>query len=303
MDKNIITQAVKTVKENSPKRNFNQSFDLIINLKNVDVKKTGLDFFVQLHFSKGKKTKICALVGPELEKEAREVCDTVISQNEFQKYTKDKKIVKKLAKQHDFFIAQANIMPQVATSFGRVLGPKGKMPNPKAGCVVPPKTNLKILYERLQKTLRINAKTDPIVHCTVGKEDMNEEEIVDNVSNVYTSVIHQLPQEKNNIKSVFLKLTMGKPVLVGKPREKGEKKGKTEKKGEEKKEKIGKLEEVKEIGGKKERLQEEKKEKINEKKKKKVEGKKEVKEEKQEKKEEVKKETKKDIKKETKEKK
>lgn len=218
MDKNIISNAIKKIKENSGKRNFKQSYDLIINLKNLDLKQADhqLDFFVQLHFSKGKKIKVCGLVGPELQNEAKTVFDTVITQDEFAKYAKDKKAIKKLAQEHEFFVAQANIMPLVASSFGRVLGPRGKMPNPKAGCVVPPKTSLKPLYERLQKTLRISAKVEKIVQCAVGTEEMKDEEIIDNVINVYNNVIHHLPQEKNNVKSVLLKLTMGKPVLVGK---------------------------------------------------------------------------------------
>lgn len=263
MENKEILAAIKAAKENSKKRNFKQSFDLIINLKNVDVKKADqqLDFFIPLHFSRGKKAKVCALVGPELETEAKNVCDTVILLDDFGKYAKDKKLVKKLAKEHYFFIAQANIMPQVATTFGRVLGPRGKMPNPKAGCIVAPKTNLKPLYERLQKTVKITAKTEPIVQCIVGNEDIPDEEVMDNAVNVYNQVIHHLPQEKNNVGSVYLKLTMGKPIAlirrktvskeedkkeelkpeVKKPKEKEKSEEKIEEvKGEKKKQKKGK---------------------------------------------------------------
>ncbi|NQV08517.1 50S ribosomal protein L1 [Candidatus Woesearchaeota archaeon] len=238
MNNKEIMAAIKAARENSKKRNFKQSFDLIINLKNVDIKKTDeqLDFFVPLHFSRGKDIKICALVGPELESDAKNVCDNSIPASDFQKYAKDKKLVKKLAEEYYFFIAQANIMPQVATTFGRVLGPRGKMPNPKAGCVVPPKGSLKPLYDRLQKTIKIVAKTDPIVHCVVGSEEMPDEEVMDNILTVYNQVIHHLPQEKNNIKSAYLKLTMGKSfALMG---VKLEKEKKSEAPKEEKKDEV-----------------------------------------------------------------
>ena len=124
------------------------------------------------------------------------------------------KLLKKLSNDHDLFIAQATIMPKVATSFGRVLGPRGKMPNPKAGCIVPPNANLKPLYENLQKTLKISAKKEPLIQTYVGKEDTAEEIVIDNIKTIYTTLIHHLPNEKNNIKSIYIKYTMSKPVQI-----------------------------------------------------------------------------------------
>lgn len=216
MDKTKVIEALKKAKESSKKRNFTQSFDLIVNLKDLDLKKPEhqADFFASLRYGTGKKAKICALVSPELEKEAREACDKVVLQEEFQSYAKDKKLVRKLAKDYDFFIAEAPLMPQIATFFGKVLGPKGKMPNPKAGCIVAPKTNLKPLYDKLQKTVRITAKTSPIIQCIVGKEDMPEEQTADNIITLYEQILHHLPNEEENIKSVLIKTTMGKPASL-----------------------------------------------------------------------------------------
>ncbi len=215
MDKNAIIKVLNELKEKSPKRNFKQTFDLIVNLKELDMKKPEhqVDFFATLQHPR-KKIKVCAFVGPELLEEARNVCDLAISQDEFEKYSKDKKLAKRLALDYDFFIAQANIMAPVATTFGRVLGPKGKMPNPKAGCVVPPKISLKPLYEKLQKTARISAKKDLILQIAIGKEDGNEDEIADNVLAIYDQLIHHLINEKNNIRNVLLKLTMSKPIKL-----------------------------------------------------------------------------------------
>src|SRR3990172_6920050 len=122
-----------------------------------------------LPYNRGKKISVCALVGPELAEEAKKVCDGAILSDDFGKYP-DKKEIKKLASKYDFFIAQANVMPKVATSFGRVFGPKGKMPNPKAGCIVPPNANLKTLYDKLQKTVRLYAKERPMIQIPVGNE-------------------------------------------------------------------------------------------------------------------------------------
>jgi large subunit ribosomal protein L1 len=216
MKKEDILKAIKQLKENSEKRNFKQTIDLIITLKDLNLKKPEeqVDFFQNLHFPYGKKIKICALVGPELLSQAEENCDIAVSIDDFDKYVKDKKAIKKLAKEYDYFIAQANIMPKIAGVFGKVLGPRGKMPNPKSGCIVPPNANLKVLSERLKRLVRVSAKTMPMAQCTVGKEDSKEEEIADNVLTIYDALIHHLPKGKNNVKNILLKLTMSRPVKL-----------------------------------------------------------------------------------------
>jgi large subunit ribosomal protein L1 len=256
MNKNDILKTLKSVKDNSPKRKFKQSYDLIINVKNLDIKKTDnqIDTFIQLHHGRGKKIKLCALVGPELREAAKTSCDTVVELDNFDKYAKDKIATKKLAQEHDFFIAQANIMPKVAAAFGKVLGPKGKMPNPKAGCVVPPNANISALAEKLQNTVRVSVKVAPLFQCRIGSEDTKEEDIVSNAMDVYNSLIHALPTGQHNIRSIYLKLTMGPSVKVGgvvepasdKKEKKPKEKSKSEK--ESKSEEKSKSEESKDSG-------------------------------------------------------
>ncbi len=236
MNKNDFIKALKTSKDNSPKRKFKQSYDLIINLRNLDLKKTEnqIDIFIQLHYDRGKKVKICALVGPELKATAKEECDMSIELSDFDKYAKNKKLTKKLAQNYDFFIAQANIMPKVAAAFGKVLGTKGKMPNPKAGCIVPPNANLKALVTKLQNSVRIRVNVSPLFQCRIGNEDTPEEHLIDNAFIIYNSLIHSLPGEKNNIRSVYLKLTMGPSIKVGTETEEAPQKKKKEEKPKEK---------------------------------------------------------------------
>lgn len=216
MNKNKFLEALKKAKEGSKKRNFKQKVDLIVNLKDLNLKKPEqqVEFFLKLNYDKGRESKICALVGPELAAKAKSACDNVILADDFQKYAGDKKLSKKLCNDYDFFIAQANIMAKVAAAFGRILGPKGKMPNPKAGCVVTEKTDLNTLCANLKKTVKISAKTSLIIQLIIGNEEMKDEDIADNAYNVYEQLAHHLPNEKHNIKSMFVKLTMGKPIKV-----------------------------------------------------------------------------------------
>ncbi len=216
MEKKQIIEALKKVRENSNKRKFNQRVDLVINLKDLDLKKPEqqVDLFLNLPKGKGKKTKICALVGPELIEDAKKDMDMAISQDEFEKYQSNKKLAKKLAGDYDFFVAQSNIMPKVAAAFGRALGVRGKMPNPKAGCVVLPKANLKNVHASLQTLVRVMAKTQPMIQVAIGTEGMADDDLAENFSSIYNAVIHALPKEVNNVKNVFLKTTMGKPVAL-----------------------------------------------------------------------------------------
>lgn len=215
-EKELFIKALKDLRSSSKKRNFNQSVDLIILLKNLDLKKAEnkKEFFVTLPREIDKKVKVCAFVGPETYEEAKKNCDLAILQEEFDSYAKNPRKMKKLARDYDWFIAQANIMPQVASAFGKVLAPRGKMPNPKAGCIFPPKASLKPIVEKLRKTVKISIKKAPMVQVRVGTESMKDEDIIENIIHVFESVLHNLPNEKNNIKSVLLKFTMSAPVKV-----------------------------------------------------------------------------------------
>lgn len=225
MDKKEIIEAIKIAREVSKKRNFKQSFDLVINLKNLNLKKPdeNLLLFTQLNHSTGKKTKVCAFVDYELEKQAKETCDLVILKDEFPKYETKKKELKKIGRAYDYFIAQADIMPKVATLAGRILGPIGKMPNPKVGGVVPGNLpTIKPIVDKLRTTIKLQTKNELTVKTLIGNESMKDEEIADNVLGLYNFVLHSLPQEKNNIKSVVVKLSMGSPVIIGKEYKKEE---------------------------------------------------------------------------------
>ncbi len=162
MDKNKVLETIKTIRENSVKRNFNQTFDLIVNFKDLDLKKTNLDLFFTLPYSRSKSIKICGVVGEELEKQAKECCDEVIVDRDLKQYS-DKKLVRKISKSYDFFIAQANLMGQIASVFGRTLGPLGKMPNPKFGGVLMPGMNVKSIVDKFRKSVRVMTKKEAIM--------------------------------------------------------------------------------------------------------------------------------------------
>jgi len=188
------------------KRNFNQTIDLIINLKKYDFKKNPLNLFVNLPH-KIKDKKICAFFETENENVK------TITQKEFKKYS-DKAELKKLVKNFDFFIAQASLMPKVATVFGRFLGPVGKMPSPQLGVLIDAnEKTINELKEKINSSIKIRTK-EASIKLAIGKENMKDEEVIENILAVYDVILKSLPREKDNIKDVEIKFTMTKPQKI-----------------------------------------------------------------------------------------
>lgn len=218
MNKEEVLKAIKELREKSPKRKFSQSVDLVVNLQNLDLKKPEhkVDLYIQLPHSKGKKLRLCAFVDAQLESKAKGLFDTVIVKNDFPKWLNNKKEQKKLASSHDFFVAQVELMTQIAQTFGKVLGSRGKMPNPKAGCVVPGAIpTLEPVVKKLQNMVRLQTKNELCIKASIGTEKMKDEELADNFLAAYNALLSALPQEKNNIKYAALKLTMGPLFKMG----------------------------------------------------------------------------------------
>ena len=201
-----FASAIKKLRESKEKKNFDQTIDLIVNLKNFDVRREAFNTFISVPH-KVKDKKIAAF----LEKDSK-VIDT-IKKDDFPRY-KDKKDIKSLIKKYDFFMANAKLMPAIATSFGRVLGPVGKMPSPQLG-ILPSEDEEMILAikEKINSTVRVRVK-EPSIKVGIGKESLTDEQIMRNAATIYSKLIELLPRNKDNIRNIKIKFTMGKPVNV-----------------------------------------------------------------------------------------
>jgi large subunit ribosomal protein L1 len=200
-----LKSAIAELRKSEP-RKFKQTVDLVVNLQKFEVKKTPLNIFIRIpHKSKDKK------IAGFFESKS-EIIDS-ITEMDFKKYN-DKKKLKSLVNKYDFFIAQAKLMPKVATVFGRVLGPAGKMPSPQMGIVLnADQKSIDELREKINTSLRIRTK-EPSIKVAVGKEDMKDEEIIENVISIYNELVKALPRDKENIKNMEIKFTMTKPVKI-----------------------------------------------------------------------------------------
>ena len=187
-------------------RKFDQTVDLIINLQKFDPKRNSINLSIPVPF-KVKDKKIAGFF--ETKKEGVET----ITKEGFKKYS-DKNEMKKLVKNFDFFIAEAKLMPIVATTFGRVLGPAGKMPSPQLGILMNVNDQaIEELKTKINNGVKIRVNENSI-KLSIGKQSMKDEEIIENVLAVYNTILKALPRNKENIKNVEVKFTMTKPQKI-----------------------------------------------------------------------------------------
>lgn len=204
-DKTIV-QAVKKALDKAKKRNFRETVDLSVNLKDVDlsVPKNRIQEDIILPHGRGKDVKICVIGGGELALKAKNVADRVITPEELAKLADNKKEAKRIAAQYDYFIAEAPLMPTIGKRLGMVLAPRGKMPRP-----IPPGADPKPMIESLRKTISVRSRDKRTFHAPVGTVDMTPEQIADNIEEVLKRVSSKLERGMMNIGSAYVKTTMG----------------------------------------------------------------------------------------------
>lgn len=210
VDINVVEKSIKEAKEKGKGRNFRQSVDLILNLKEFDVKdqKNRIASDVVLPRGRGREVSICVIAGGDLALRAKEAGTGVLTKEDLEALGKDKKKVKELSRKYDFFVAQMDMMPQIGRSLGSVLGPRGKMPKP-----VPPNANIEAVVERLSKTITVRTQREQaIINSCIGSEEMSDKELAENLSAVVESVERNLPRGEDNIGSIIVKTSMGPPV-------------------------------------------------------------------------------------------
>ena len=212
LDKKTLLEAVKEAKAKSGERKFAQSIELILDIKEIDMKSPEgrIQQVIELPHVTGKPNKILVVASGELALNARKAkVDKVMEKAELEGLAGKKKELRKLAKNYDVFLSEAPLMPIVGRNFGPVLGPRGKLPVP-----VPPNADIKSLIKKHRKTVVVRMRNQPIIQCSVGTMDMIEENLVDNIQAVLRVLETKLKRGLKNIKFAFIKTSMGTPVRI-----------------------------------------------------------------------------------------
>jgi large subunit ribosomal protein L1 len=207
-----LTEAIEKMKEQSPSRNFLESVDISINLRDINLQDPSKRFQidVQLPNPVEKEVKICILAeGAQLVEAQSTGAARVIDKDELENISREPKLAKKLAQQYDFFIASAPLMPIIGRSLGKFLGPRGKMPKP-----IPPNAPIEPLLQDYGSTIQVRLRQSPVLHARIATVKMENEAIRDNAVAVLRNVEDKLEKGENNIRSVFIKTTMGPAIKV-----------------------------------------------------------------------------------------
>jgi len=198
--------AVQKALESAKKRNFTETVELAINLKDIDlsIPKNRIQDDIILPNGRGRPVRICVIGGGELALKAKDVADLVITPEELGTIADDKKEAKKIANSTDYFIAEAPLMAVVGKRLGTVLGPRGKMPKP-----IPPGADPSGMIESLRKSVSIRTKDRKTFHAPIGTADMTPEQLAENAETILKRIETKLEKGRMNIASSYVKTTMG----------------------------------------------------------------------------------------------
>ena len=200
-----IIESIKSLKTEENKRNFSQTFDLIVTLKELDVKKPENKFDTSFSLPKGRGKDASVILFTDSVKSAEGAI--VLNSTEIAALAKNKREAKKLANSADFLFGEPKLMPTVAKALGTMLGPRGKIPKVLAG-------NVETLVHDAKHSTRVRVKGSPMIQTTVGTDKMSDEDVAANIQAVVKFIEGKLPGGKSNINKVMLKMTMTKPVKL-----------------------------------------------------------------------------------------
>lgn len=201
-----INQAIKDALESAPKRKFVESVDIAFTIQDVDLKNPNnrIKEEIRLPSGRGQALKIAMFASGEAATKAKAAGIHVITPQEIEDLGGNKGKAKKLANAYDFFLSEVPHMGLIGRYLGVVLGPRGKMPRP-----VPPTLDPAIIAAGLQSTVVIKSGDKMTFQISCGTVAQTHEEIRANIMEVYTRVTSKLERGVGNIRSLYIKTTMG----------------------------------------------------------------------------------------------
>ena len=209
LEKEAISKKVKELLDKVEKRNFTQTVELVLNFQGIDVEdsKYKLNLNVHLPKGRGKDVSIGYFAEGDMNVRAKEISKHVYNKANIDELSKNRRTMRKIAGECYAFIAQADLMAVVGKSWGIVLGPRGKMPQP-----VPPNADLTQVTERMKNSVRVRTKKSPTIQIPVGTESQGADDLTANIMAILSAIERQITED--NIRSAYVKTTMSDAVRL-----------------------------------------------------------------------------------------
>ena len=206
-----LVEVIKQAKESDKTRKFQQSIELILVFKDIDVKKGfAINETIQLPKKMSKSASVCIIAAGDLGIKAKNAkADRVMNEAELVQLGKNKRESRKVINKYDFFLADTKLMPTVGKVLGQLLGPRGKMPTP-----IPFNAPVEALLERFRTSVGVKVKGSLSLSCKIGEESMEDADLAANASAVASIIEKKLPNGDKNIRKIMIKTTMGKAIKL-----------------------------------------------------------------------------------------
>ncbi|KAL1558232.1 60S ribosomal protein L10A [Salvia divinorum] len=203
-----ITQIVSDAREK--KRNFTETVELQIGLKNYDPQKDKrFSGSVRLPHIPRPKMKICMLGDAQHVEEAEKIGLESMDVEALKKLNKNKKLVKKLAKRYHAFLASEAVIKQIPRLLGPGLNKAGKFPT-----LVTHQESLESKVNETKATIKFQLKKVLCMGVAVGNLDMEEKQLFQNIQMSVNFLVSLLKKNWQNVRCLYLKSTMGKPQRI-----------------------------------------------------------------------------------------
>ena len=206
-----ISQAIQSAVEAAPKRSFIETIDMAFTIRDDDLKNPAnrIQEEVRLPSGRGKETRIAMFASADAAQKAKEAGITVIDPTQIEELGGDKMKAKKMAKKYDYFLAEVPHMGLIGRYLGVVLGPRGKMPRP-----VPPVADPGAIAAGLKDVAIVRSRDKITFHTVVGTRDQDLDALTQNGMEVWKRVTSKLERGAGNIRSFYIKTSMGPSVRV-----------------------------------------------------------------------------------------
>ncbi|KAI0321985.1 hypothetical protein OF83DRAFT_1168008 [Amylostereum chailletii] len=192
------------------RRNFVETIELQIGLKNYDPQRDKrFSGTVKLPNVPRPRMSICILADAADIDRAKQIDLEYMSVDDLKKLNKNKKLVKKLAKKYDAFLASEALIKQIPRLLGPGLSKAGKFPTPVSHA-----EDLSNKLTEVRSTIKFQLKKVLCLGVAVGHVQMTDDQVLANVMLSINFLVSLLKKNWQNVKSLHIKSTMGKPIRL-----------------------------------------------------------------------------------------